>query len=202
MVRTSGWSGWVWQGWTALAAVGTVGAFAVALYLMGVQLLDRRADAEERRTQQARLVNAWFEEALPVQAVEAVPGDEPKYFAVHVLVRNGSSEAVYGVIVRTHVGVLGDYVRYPTTLGPGETRGLRILVPPDDMHIGTPRVSIVFRDSAGRMWMRGEHGALTTPTQAEIQAFIKDSPGAYTQDTHPTLALGTGPEAHRGRRIK
>ncbi len=184
-----------------LSAIGTVGAFAVALYLLRVQILDRRADAEDRRETQARLVSGWFDDVSRFSDVAAGPADPPDYFEVHVLIRNGSAEPVYGVIVRTHVGNLGDYVRYPGTLGPEETRELRVVVPPDDMHIGMPRVSIMFRDSAGRQWLRSEHGTLTHPTQPAIDAFTKDSPGAYTWETHPMRGLKTTPEDHRGRRL-
>jgi hypothetical protein len=105
------------------------------------------------------------------------------------------------VIVRLHVGVLGDFVRHPGIVGPQETRVLPILVPPDDMHIGVPRVGIAFRDSAGREWLRHDDGKLTHPTPEEMTAFTKQSPGAYTLETHPTLGLATKPEDHRGWRL-
>lgn len=185
-----------------LSAVGTVGAFGVALYLLSIQIRDRRAEARDRRAVQARLVSGWFDDVSPVIDIAAPPGKaQPKFFEVLVLVRNGSTEPVYRVVVRTHVGNLGDFVRQPGTLGPGETRELRILVPPHDMHIGMPRVDIMFRDSAGIQWMRRSDGGLNQPTDHDVQALMQESPGAYTTENHPTLGLGRDLDAHRGRRL-
>jgi hypothetical protein len=185
-----------------LSAVGTVGAFGVAIYLLSVQIRDRRGEASDRRAAQARLVSAWFDDVSPVNDVFAPAGESrPKFFEVIVLVRNGSTEPVYRVVVRTHVGNLGDYVRQPGTLGPGETRELRILVPPDDMHIGMPRVDILLRDSAGAQWMRRSDGAFTQPSVDDVKAFMQESPGAYPLEKHPTLNAGRGLDAHRGRRL-
>ncbi len=184
------------------SAVGTIGAFGVALYLLFVQIRDRRLEAGDRRTAQARLVSAWFDDVSPFTDFAAPTGSPAKFLEVIILVRNGSTEPVYRVVVRVKVGVLGEFVRLPGTLGPGETRELRILVPPDDMHIGSPQVSVMLRDSAGRQWKRSGDGALTQPDENEIRVFMQDSPGAYTLENHPTLSLGRGLEAHRGRRVK
>jgi hypothetical protein len=186
-----------------VSAFGTVGAFGVALYLLFVQVRDRRSEAEDRRSAQARSVAAWFDDAQPVLDIAAPPGRNapPKFFEVAVLVRNGSTEPVYHVVVRTDVGVLGEYVRFTGALGPGETRRLGILVPPIDLRSSLPTVSIMFSDSAGAVWIRGDDGALAHPKDGEVETFAKESPGAYTVESHPTLSLGRGPEANRGRRL-
>ena len=63
---------------TVVAAIGTVGAFLVGLYLVGVQVIDRRRA-------QARLVNAWLKEMrieakpLPVFVIRVViPAPSPR----------------------------------------------------------------------------------------------------------------------------
>ena len=48
-----------------LSAIGTIGAFGVALYLLAVQIRDRRAEARGREADQARLVAAWFADIVP-----------------------------------------------------------------------------------------------------------------------------------------
>lgn len=55
---------------SVLSAGGTVGAFGVALYLLSVQIRDRRAEARDRRAAQARLVSAWFDDVSPVNDID------------------------------------------------------------------------------------------------------------------------------------
>lgn len=171
-----------------LSAVGTVGAFAVALFLLGVQIWDRRGEAQDRRMAQARLVSTWWSDVLHEP--------EPQPVLV-ILVRNGSAEPVYGVLVRVQVGVRGTYVRQVGVLGPGETRELQVVIAGYLKLVPAP--DITFKDAAGRTWMRPGTGELTEG--APSPPFAED-PGAYSIENHPTLALGHGLEANRGRKVK
>src|SRR5437773_10014094 len=97
---------WTDGDWTAigtvLGAVGTVGAFAVALYLLRVQISDRRRG-------QARLVNVWLAE----MRVDEKP---PPVFVVRV--DNSSEEPAYGVRVQLVYGNSGTFVRDIGVVGP------------------------------------------------------------------------------------
>src|SRR5438309_7533077 len=91
---------WTEADWTAigtlLGAIGTVGAFAVGLYLLWVRVLDRRQA-------QARLVAAW----LAGWPDKARPGS----YVYTVRAENRSTEPVYGVLVRLVYGNSGTFVR-------------------------------------------------------------------------------------------
>lgn len=175
-----------WPSW--LSAIGTVGAFFLALYLLGVQIYDRRREA---RMTQARLVAAWV-----ANIAERENTDPSAVYAITVHARNGSTEPVYNVVVTTDVGVRGTFVRNPNVLGPGETREFVIMAPgePRGQPLGmvvrdrflledgsgrilleddsgvlwlenyVPAVSISFVDSAGRHWMRQPKGKLRNPS--------------------------------------
>lgn len=177
-----------------LTAIGTVGAFGVALYLLRVQILDRRAEASDRRTAQARLVAAWL-----ADLIERPEADDKLFADLVVLVYNGSAEPVYGVVVKVEVGVRGSFVRRPFVLGPQETREFRILAP--GLPRGQPAVSISFKDSAGRQWMRSSTGVLYRPLLDELLLQGTEESGAYAEGEHPTLALGQSFEAQRGQRV-
>lgn len=89
-----------WPAW--LSAIGTVGAFAVALWLLGVQTLDHRAQSRDQRMAQASLVSAWLRDIL-----ESKPGAR-EFYELVVRVRNHSAEPVYWVSIRVQVGVRGN----------------------------------------------------------------------------------------------
>jgi hypothetical protein len=179
-----------WPAW--LTAVGTVGAFAIALYLLGIQMFSRRSESRERRMAQARCVSAWVSEMIR-------PADNG-HFRIDVLARNSSDQPVYGVSIKLEVGVRGSFLRQPVVLGPEETRKFSIEVP--SYPRGFPGVSIAFTDSAGRQWLRTGPGVLRNPTFDEILAHQRQSPGAYPDLAHhPTVALGNSPEAQRGQRV-
>jgi hypothetical protein len=131
---------------TWVAAVGTVGTFSVSLALL------YRADTD-RRMAQARLTSAWMAE------MTHGPGRPELTY----LIRNDSQQPVYDLQLKAMCGVRGTFVRWIGTLGPTETRELKIRLP------GYPRASeyqpaITFVDSAGRRWLRDEHGKLAQPT--------------------------------------
>jgi hypothetical protein len=185
-----------------LAAIGTVGAFAIALLLLWVQMSDRRKEAGDRRMAQARLVAAWLSEMTPageVAATDAYAGTS--LLDYDVLVRNGSEQPVYMATVQLVVGVRGTCVRRIGVLGPGETRELRIKVPGEPR--GVPFANITFADSAGQVWMRSGHaGELTRPSIEDGKAILQEDPGAYPSlAQHPTVALGQTLQAQQGRRV-
>jgi len=91
--------------WVALGAIGTTGTFAVALFLLAVQIWDRRGEAYERRMAQARLI-----------AVAMGPKERPakagELGRTGIDLFNGSNEPIYQVIV----GVVFIQGAGPTTL--------------------------------------------------------------------------------------
>jgi hypothetical protein len=180
---------------TEIAAVGTVGALAVALYLLSLQLKDRRAEVSEKRSAQARLVAAWVAD----MAEKPQPNDGVFYeITVHAF--NASDEPVYNVVIKTEVGVRGSFVRRPYVLGPGDRRQFDILAP-GFPHMQPP-VAISFVDSAGRQWIREPGGALHQPRPDELVALNTEEPGAYASiQDHPTLKGGHTLEMDRGQRI-
>lgn len=155
-----------------MLAVGTIGTFYVSL-----QVLKRAA--EDKRAEQARLVSAWLTETQ----------EEPDGWTLTFITRNNSEEPVYEVILNAMCGVRGTFVRWLGTLGPGERRQVRILLP------GYPRSddyrpSLGFVDSAGRQWLRDQRGTLKEATVAELQALTREDAGAYeSTEAHPTLHL-------------
>jgi hypothetical protein len=180
-----------WPAW--LTAVGTVGAFGVSLYLLGVQILTRRDEARERHMAQARYVAAWMADIVRV-------AEKDGHFSVSVLARNSSDQPVYGVSIKLEVGVRGSFVRTPYVLGPHETREFLTEVPAYPR--GFPSVSIVFTDSGGRRWLRTGTGVLNNPRPDEEVAQQRQSPGAYSDlSHHPTLAQGNDIETQMGRRV-
>ena len=141
---------------TWLAAIGTLAAVIVALYLAGADSRRRRRD---ERSHQAHLVTAWF---------TGPPGHGP-----HVVsVLNGSQQLVYRVIASL-VPVRGTATpdfREKLGLQPTQFRALMGELPPGqtDIEIGHPGggghtrwfVEMVFRDAAGATWIREADGRL------------------------------------------
>lgn len=177
-------------GWMALGAIGTVGAFAVSLYLLGQQLWTTGA---ESRTKQARLVAAW---------IDQFDADGTPTADCSVLVCNGSDEPVFGVILQVPLGVRGTFVRHVGVLGPHETRELTIVAPAVARR-ENPAPELGFTDIGGRTWIRmGRTGQLRETSRHEMRTKLgTERPGAFTTESHPTLKLGHTPQAQRGRRI-
>ncbi len=177
-----------------LTAVGTVGAFGTALYLLSVQVRDRH---NERVRGQARLVAAWIDELRTEPQEDA---QQPVFLRAIVIVQNDSSEPVYHVAVRLPVGVRGTFVRGLGVLGPREGRELSILIP--GYPRGDPAPDVLFYDKAGVAWIRNGHtGKLSRAKIEDIIDFQKEDAGAYPSiNDHPTLYLEASPDAQRGRR--
>lgn len=179
-----------WPAW--LTAVGTVGALFASLYLLRVQIMARGVEAQERRMAQARRVSAW------VANIARVP-ERNGHFTVAVRTRNTSDQPVYGTSIELDLGVRGSFIRTPMVLGPGETREFPIEAPAYPR--GFPAVSIVFTDSAGHRWLRTSTGELRSP-RANEEGRFRESPGAYSESSHPTLAKGHSLEAQMGRHLE
>lgn len=173
-----------WPSW--LSAVGTVGAFVVALTILWIQLRDRRKDAVMA---QARLVAAWV-----ADIAEREHENPSIFYAITVRAANGSTEPVYDVVVTADLGARGSHERNPDVLGPNETREFVITAPREPrgqplamlrrdellledgssilledgsgvllLENYVPAVSISFVDSAGRRWIRQPKGELHQP---------------------------------------
>lgn len=178
-----------------MAALGTVGAFAVGLYLLGIQIRDRRNEAQEKLTAQARLVAAWV-----AGIAERPQADNSVFYDITVQAYNASAEPVYSVVIKTEVGVRGSFVRRPFVLGPGDRREFSVLAP--GYPRGQPAVAISFVDSAGRQWLRRPTGNLYHPLPDELALHNTEEPGAYSSiDQHPTLKTGHTLEMDRGKRV-
>jgi hypothetical protein len=165
---------------TVIGSVGTVGAFAVALYLLRVQISDRRRG-------QARLVNAWLAEMRV---------DEKPLPVFVVRVDNSSEEPAYGVRVQLVYGNSGTFVRDIGVLGPQEVAELDIVVP--GLRNIDPAPDVTFTDAAGRRWTRyGRSGKLI---DGEPSPPFQQDAGAYPSIAdHPTL--GNEIDGRTARRI-
>ncbi len=162
---------------TWVAALLTGGSLIAAVVLLALQRRDLRERERASRSEQARLVATWL--GRPIRE------DVTKLMYV---TRNASSEPVYDVSIRVDVGVRGIYHRYvDSSLPPGEIR--RTWIPlsgyPRMTH---PEVALMFRDAAGRRWLRSSRGVLKEPTADEEREHSAQHPGAYNSvQAHPTL---------------
>jgi len=152
--------GWVQWGDapTWLAAIGTIGAVVVALWV-SLGESRRRARADERR--QAELITAWVSSRGGL-----ISGgiDKPGIF---VRVANASNQAAYRLIVsscdatrqgdRPQGRSPGDWRTFISELPPGE---IGVFVEWEPQMSSRPAVEIAFQDSAGRTWKRDYQGAL------------------------------------------
>ncbi|HCF99622.1 MAG TPA: hypothetical protein DEV93_03660 [Chloroflexi bacterium] len=196
-MRLADLQAWLTAIGTVIGAIGTVGAFAVALYLLSIQMRDRRADAQERLLGQARLVAAWIAD---ISEQPYQKDGDPVFYDITVHAYNASTEPVYNVVIKTEVGVRGSFVRRPFVLGPGDRREFSIVAP--GYPRGQPAVAISFVDSAGRQWMRRPTGTLHQPLPDELVMQNTEEPGAYPSIAeHPTLKSGHTLDLDRGRRV-
>jgi hypothetical protein len=168
------------------AAVGTVGAFGVSLYLLMQQRNDRREDVAERRKEQARLVVAW------PGRVRTPPPD----LAFEFVTRNGSPEPVYDVSLYMPFGRSGAWVEGFQQLPPESTQRTWIAVP--GATGASPSVDIAFRDTAGRRWLRTFTGELRETSDEEVRERFTPNYGAYASPAeHPTWNIRLDEEGNR-----
>ena len=166
-----------------LTAIGTVGAFGVALYLLSIQIRDRH---DERVRGQARLVAAWIDELHEEPQNDA---QQPTLWKANVVIQNDSSEPVYHVVVRLPAGVRGTFVRGVGIIGPHEGREFSFLIPGFLKSELAP--DVLFFDKAGVTWIRkGQTGKLARVKIDDIIAFQKEDARAYSSiEAHPTLGI-------------
>ncbi|MEQ1699266.1 MAG: hypothetical protein ABMA25_04105 [Ilumatobacteraceae bacterium] len=125
-----------------IGAIGTTGAFIVAVGLLGRELRDRRVA-------QARLVSAWVTEVDNNQ-------QEP---ITSVVVQNRSGEPVYEVtlswfdpVAHADVGEGGEILIHLTVLPPDTRQQAADSVPTRMGHL--PALTLSFTDSSDRRWTR------------------------------------------------
>lgn len=167
-----------------VGAIGTIGAFAGSLVLIGRQIGEWKHAEEDRRRRHAENVTAWVQDYLAT---------EKPYPLIVLRVANNNPTAIYHVALNLNVGVRGRFCRWLNTLGPYETREIKIPLP------GSPRSNLLipdvaFVDAGGLAWTR-KNGELLTGQSKDI--FDVD-PGAYPSITeHPTLGINPGDEGTR-----
>jgi hypothetical protein len=130
-----------------IAAIGTVGALAVALVLLKAELDDARLRRGEEVRAQARRVLAWIE----------YTGDHPE-----VVIRNASDAPIYNVEA-TATETAGQHFEHGRTsvsrskvLPPGDTERSEVYEPGQ-----WAWVNVWFTDSAENHWIRSGDGRLT-----------------------------------------
>jgi hypothetical protein len=157
--------------WAVLAALGTLGATGVALWL-AVRAMLQEGDAA------ARLVSAWVTDDYVSQ-----DGESSYTRVVKVHVANEGNEPVFdahiSVVVSQPDLALGP-LSVPTPLAvlpPRRSRSFDISQPLR-AHNDTwnPRVELAFSDSRGRRWLRDSSGQLskTTDLQARWEEAVND----------------------------
>jgi hypothetical protein len=159
-------SGWIDAIANVFSAVGTVGAFTVAMVLFRREQRREEIRNEEERRDQAVKVSAWIE------AVRGTHGGHDVIFHVH----NASAMPIYEVSLLTPIpGTPGeddrdhgegdeehDEAEFIGLVPPGQT--VRRPAPTEWARTYyTPEpVPIEFRDSSGQTWSRDETGKLAT----------------------------------------
>ena len=173
------------------AAVGTVGALFVSLWLLKEQRDDRQADKEEKRAAQARQVSIWAD------GVE----DSGTNFIVSYIAQNASGDPIYQVDARLPTGTQGTFIRYLGMMGPGERRRVRIMVG-RSQPVGDKSPEIIFVDSNDRTWHRGRRGVLTEGEAMSMTELRQPEPGAFaTLEANPYLDQLPPDEPRQGTKL-
>lgn len=148
-------SPWLDVGANLFNAIGTVGAFAVAMYLLRKEHSREERHDEEARRSQAVKVSAWIE-ARPL-----VHGGRELAFHVH----NASDMPIYEVSLPMPI-LAGDAqateAEFIGLVPPGQT--VQRPAPKEwaASYFSPEPVQIEFLDSSGEHWTRNEQGFLTT----------------------------------------
>ncbi len=134
-----------------VAAIGTLGAFAVGFVLFRREHRREESRAEDDRRSQAVKVSAWIEAQRTAQGAQQV------FFLVH----NASDMPIYEVSLPS------------SDAGEAEAEFIGLVPPGQTIQRPAPRdwlatyyhpepVQIEFLDSSGRAWTRDEQGFLTS----------------------------------------
>lgn len=158
----AGWWSWGWKGWPALEAIGTVGAFVAAAWLLAKEMRAHSSEHLRLRRDQASKIAAWLGEYGRI-------GGEHRWT---VFLRNASDSPVFWLdllIVDPWPGEASPLTPKDAcwaTHPPGETQRYTYCMEPtgpdaqgDRSHSG-PGADIHFVDSAGVAWRRFTNGAL------------------------------------------
>ena len=180
-------SEWVPVTVDALAAVGTVGAFAIGFMLLRKEHRREEVRAQEQRRQQAIKVSAW------VEAHATAYGGRELLFHVH----NASEMPIYEVSLPTpeegahEAEFIGLVPPGQTVQRPAPREWLKTYYSPEP-------VEIEFLDSSGRQWTRDEQGVLTPAADADHSAAAL-SPGPQwlrplrgLRRSRPSAGTGSG----------
>jgi hypothetical protein len=154
---------WLDTGANVFSSIGTVGAFAVAMYLLREEHQREALNDEEARRSQAVKVSAWIEaRALP-------HGGREVAFHVH----NASDMPIFEVSLPMPIPNADEGRHEAEFIGlvpPGQT--IQRAAPSEwaASYFSPEPVEIEFLDSGGRHWTRDEQGSLTREDQqAETQ---------------------------------
>ena len=161
MILASSATDWVGAAGALVAAVGGIGAFAVAAWVLRPQLGEYRAQQKERESRQARLVSAW-----PMSRQTEADGRV-------LVIRNSSDQPIYKCLLWL---VTLSSPRDDTEIPPFELRPsawTTVLAPHDDFRYELestrgssrprhrPAVELMFRDDSGLSWWRDQWGKLS-----------------------------------------
>ena len=152
---------WLDTGANVFSSIGTVGAFAVAMYLLREEHQREELHDEENRRSQAVKVSAWVE-ARPLPH-----GGREVAFNVH----NASDMPIFEVSLPMPVpGEDGEAheAEFIGLVPPGQT--IQRAAPKEwaASYFSPEPVEIEFVDSSGQHWTRDEQGVLTR--QGDVQA--------------------------------
>ncbi len=153
---------WLDAGANVFSAIGTVGAFAVALVLFRREHAREAAHSEDARRAQAVRVSAWIEQRRTAHGAPELA------FHVH----NASDMPIYEVSLPDPADeALGDDTPEEDG-GPGEAEFIGLVPPGRTVTRPAPQswraayrdpepVPLEFVDSSGQRWTRDEDGTLT-----------------------------------------
>lgn len=163
---------WIGAVGAILAALGGLGAFAVAAWVLRPQLREFRAQQGERESRQARLVSAW-----PMRRERRLAGRV-------VVIRNSSDQPIYKCLLWLIASSTprGDPKAPPFALRPAVWT--TVLAPHDDFRYelrgtrGSPRprhrpaTEVIFQDDNGICWWRDQAGKLAKLSQDQIREYV------------------------------
>jgi hypothetical protein len=184
---------------TWVAAVGTVGAVVVALWLAS---RDSRERARGERRRQAETVTAWISGGYSLVAGE-------NRFVAPVAVQNGSSQLVYRFIASLVQDLRGQesspqpglkWRVFVGELPPGRSQ-FTIEHPGGGMHFRAG-IELAFQDAAGRWWVRKGNGRLDEIREdpAAHYGLGEPLPWSYPSAETPAAASGEGEARPKSRR--
>ena len=173
VILASSATDWVGATGALVAALGGIGAFAVAAWVLRPQLREYRAQQKERETRQARLVSAW-----PMSRRTEADGRM-------LVIRNSSDQPIYRCILWliTPSKPRGDTGMPPFALRP--SAWTTVLAPHDEFRYelgstrGSPRpthrpaVELMFQDDNGLSWWRDQWGKLSQLDEDQARAHVE-----------------------------